>query len=350
MASASILLVVAVGIVGLFAVYNAFHFVLFFLAAHPKDASQIGRELNEFEQRQLVEWAPVPSDFLKHDDENRTYDDVFGAYRGEHANYSTCVFPRASFTHPYYAEYLLLEPAEGMRLLDLGCGSGAAACYLASKCSVDIVAVTNSAVQADICRRKFASYDGRVRVIVGDFDDLDLADGSFDAIYALESIGYTKDLDAWLARCWRMLRPGGRLLIRSPGSLDSCRREQDYRNVTAFFENWRYNFFGANLLVFKLRRLGFDHIRYRQLPFWAWGMTLNFIQHLLLWKFRLRMRTMVELERIIWRTSKVFVFGNAYNIVLATKPVAPSVSITDAAGAARRPHEAHAPSRPAAAV
>ena len=58
------------------------------------------------------------------------------------------------------------------------------------------------------------------------------------------------------------LRPGGRLLIRSPGSLDTCRREQDYRNVTAFFENWRYNFFGANLLVFKMRRHGFDRIRF----------------------------------------------------------------------------------------
>jgi hypothetical protein len=30
------------------------------------------------------------------------------------------------------------------------------------------------------------------------------------------------------------------------------------------------------------------------------------------------------LERIIWRTSKVFVFGNPYNTVLATKPEAPS--------------------------
>jgi SAM-dependent methyltransferase len=320
--SAWVLLVGTTIIVGLFVAYNALHYVLFRLAAHPKDAGELGRQLNEFERRQLVEWVPAANDFLKHDDENRTYDDVFGPYRGEHDNYSTCVFPRASFTHPYYADYLLLEPAARTRLLDLGCGSGAAACYLAETCDVDIVTVTNSAVQADICRRKFAKYDGRVRVVVADFDRLDLEDESFDAIYALESIGYTKDLDAWLARCWRMLRPGGRLLIRSPGSLDACRREQDYRNVTAFFENWRYNFFGANLLVFKLRRAGFDRIRYRQLPFWAWGMTWNFIQHLLLWKFRLRMRTMVELERIIWRTSKVFVFGNAYNIVLASKPAA----------------------------
>jgi SAM-dependent methyltransferase len=312
-------LVIATIVVGLFAAYNLFHYILFLLVTHPKDAGHIGHKLNEFEQRQLVEWTPKVADFLKHDDENRTYDEVFGPYRGEHDNYSSCVFPRAIFSHPYDADRALLKLADGMRLLDLGCGSGAAAYDLASRYNVEILCVTNSAVQANICRRKFEKFCGRVRVIVADFDSLELPDESFDAIYALESIGYTKDLDAWLARCWRSLKPGGRLLIRSPGSLDACRREHDYRSVTAFFENWRYNFLGANLLVFKMRQLGFDPIHYRQLPFWAWGLTYNFIQHLLLWKFRLRMRTMVDLERIIWRTSKVFVFGNGYNIVLASK-------------------------------
>ena len=213
-----------------------------------------------------------------------------------------------------------------MRLLDLGCGSGAAAYYLASRRDIEIVGVTNSSVQADICRRKFSKLGGRGKVIVTDFDSLDLPSESFDAIYALESIGYTKNLDAWLARCWRMLKPGGRLLIRSPGSLDHCRRKEDYLSVTAFFDNWRYNFVGANLLVYKMRRLGFNPIRYRRLPFWAWGLTWNFIQHLVLWKYRLKMRTFVELERIIWRTSKVFIFGNPYNTVLATKPEAVSCS------------------------
>jgi hypothetical protein len=28
----------------------------------------------------------------------------------------------------------------------------------------------------------------------------------------------------------------------------------------------------------------------------------------------------VDLEKIIWRTSKTFVFGNGYNIVLAKRP------------------------------
>ena len=180
--------------------------------------------------------------------------------------------------------------------------------------------VTNSTAQAEICQRKFAKFGGRLRVIIADFDALELPEQSFDAIYAFESIGYSKDLDGWLERCLRMLKPGGKLLIRSPASLENCRREQDYRNVTAFFDNWRYNFVGANLLVNRLRHLGFGSIRYRQLPFWSWGLTWNFIQHVVLWKFRLKMRTMVDMERIIWRTSKAFVFGNAYNTVLAVKP------------------------------
>jgi hypothetical protein len=88
-------------VISLFVSYNVFHYVLFLLVTQPKDASKIGHELNQFEQRQLIEWTPQPIDFLKHDDEKRTYDDVFGAYRDEQANYITCVFPRVAFSHLY---------------------------------------------------------------------------------------------------------------------------------------------------------------------------------------------------------------------------------------------------------
>jgi len=302
-----------------FALYNLFHYVLFLLVTHPRSACDIGHDLNEFEQRQLVEWRPHLDDFRKHDDEQRSYDDVFGTYLGGHDNYSTCVFPRTLFANPYDADFVLLSLRDGMRILDLGCGTGAAAKFFASRCDVEIVGVTNSPVGAEICRRRFAQFGDRVRVLVADFDALDLPENSFDAICSFETIGYSRDVDAWLRRCHRMLKPGGKLLVRSPGCLEKCRREQDFCNVTAFFENWRYDFFGANLLVNKLRPIGFGSIRYRQLPFWAWGLTWNFIQHALLWKFRLKMRSMIDMERIIWRTSKAFVLGNAYSTVLAVK-------------------------------
>src|ERR1700752_3191218 len=133
-------------VIALFVAYNAFHYVLFLLVTRPRDASKIGHELNQFERRQLIEWTPRPRDFLLHDDEKRTYDDVFGTYRDEQANYSTCVFPRVVFSRTYEAEYVLLKPKDGMRLLDLGCGSGAAATSLASRRETKIVCVTTPSV------------------------------------------------------------------------------------------------------------------------------------------------------------------------------------------------------------
>ena len=200
--------------IGIFIAYTLLHYILFLLATRPRNASDIGHELNEFERRQLVEWVPKAVDFLKHDDEHRTYDDVFGSYRSALDHYCTCVFPRTIFSHAYMADDLLLQLQDGMRLLDLGCGSGAAADYFATRHQVAIVCVTNSPVQGDICRRRFQKFGGSVRVIVIDFDKLDLDEETFDTIYAFESVGYSKNIDAWLERCWRMLKPGGRLLIR----------------------------------------------------------------------------------------------------------------------------------------
>jgi hypothetical protein len=83
-----------------------------------------------------------------------------------------------------------------------------------------------------------------------------------------------------------------------------------------------------------MRQAGFGSIRYRQVPFWAWGLTWNYLQLMWLWKFKFKMRTFVNLERIIWRTSKAFVYGNPYNLVLAFKPAVESSAFLPALMAA----------------
>ncbi len=129
----------------------------------------------------------------------------------------------------------------------------------------------------------------------------------------------------WRASCACSSREGACCCVRRAVST-AADSEQDYLNVSAFFHNWGYNFLGANVLVYKLRRIGFGPIRYRQVPFLAWGFTWNYLGLMLLWKYRLKMRTFIDLERIIWRTSKGFVFGNPYNLVLAFKPPAAATS------------------------
>jgi hypothetical protein len=50
-------LILGVIMVGLFAAYNLFHYMLFFLVTHPRDAGDIGHALNEFE------WTSKAGDF-----------------------------------------------------------------------------------------------------------------------------------------------------------------------------------------------------------------------------------------------------------------------------------------------
>ena len=165
--------------------------------------------------------------------------------------------------------YVLLKPVrDGMRFLDLGCGSGAAAYYLASPVQRrNRVRDEFRLMQADICRRKFEKFNGRVRVVVCRLRS-PRTDGR------VVSTRSTRSSRSATPRTWTpgwraaggSLKPGGRLLDTFTGiALDALSVESmTIRSVTAFFENWRYNFLGANLLVFKLRRLGFHPIRYRQ--------------------------------------------------------------------------------------
>src|SRR4051812_13801206 len=51
-------------VIGILIIYTLLHYILFLLATHPRHASDIGHELNEFERRQLVQWVPKAADFL----------------------------------------------------------------------------------------------------------------------------------------------------------------------------------------------------------------------------------------------------------------------------------------------
>ena len=80
---------------------------------------------------------------------------MFGAYRDERTNYSTCVFPRAPFASDYDLENLLLQPRIGMWLLDLGCGSGDAAEDFASRHKVRETCASFRTVKAKPRGRKY---------------------------------------------------------------------------------------------------------------------------------------------------------------------------------------------------
>lgn len=95
--------------------------------------------------------------------------------------------------------------------LDAGCGVGGSSRHLARKLDCKVLGVTLSPVQRDLAERR-SEGEARVRFRVADATSLDVADGSFDLVWALESAEHMPDKAAFIREASRLLRPGGQLL------------------------------------------------------------------------------------------------------------------------------------------
>lgn len=96
------------------------------------------------------------------------------------------------------------------RVLDLGCGPGRIAAYLAEK-GVDVFGIDLSPGMVEVARK----LHPHLRFEVGTMTALDLADGSVAGICAWYSIVHVPDghLPAALAELHRVLEPGGHVVL-----------------------------------------------------------------------------------------------------------------------------------------
>lgn len=108
----------------------------------------------------------------------------------------------------------------GMRVLDIGCGSGNPACRLAEEQQADVLGITTSAigVEASRDRARVRGLDsgrarGRVTIERRDGTATGLADESFDRVWVMESSHLMPDRAALIRECARVLRPQGRLVL-----------------------------------------------------------------------------------------------------------------------------------------
>lgn len=101
-----------------------------------------------------------------------------------------------------------------LRVLDVGCGTGAPARAMAREFGVEVLGITTSAVGVEAATAR-AAEAGLDHVSFEQRDGMDngLPDESFDVVWALESSHLMRDRDAVLAECTRVLRPGGRLVL-----------------------------------------------------------------------------------------------------------------------------------------
>jgi ubiquinone/menaquinone biosynthesis C-methylase UbiE len=104
-------------------------------------------------------------------------------------------------------------PLEGKDVLEVGCGRGGGAAYVARYLKPrQMVGMDCTVSSIDFARRHFSGQQN-LRFKQGDAHDLPFENESFDAIVNIESAQHYKDINRFLAEVHRVLRPGGHLLI-----------------------------------------------------------------------------------------------------------------------------------------
>lgn len=139
-------------------------------------------------------------------------DEVYRSVWGEHVHHGLWRTGRESPAEAtealvdLVAERLGLAP--GQTAVDIGCGYGATAARLAERHNVAVTGLTISAAQARI-----AAARANVVCLRRDWLDNGLPAAAFDRAYAIESSEHMVDKARFFAEAFRVLKPGGRLVV-----------------------------------------------------------------------------------------------------------------------------------------
>ena len=101
------------------------------------------------------------------------------------------------------------------RVLDLGCGYGSAARYLAANFGCNVTATNISQKELELARIRSseAGLDHLLSFEYGDFHHLEYPDASFDVVWSQDAFLHAADKMTVLSECRRVLRPGGSLVF-----------------------------------------------------------------------------------------------------------------------------------------
>lgn len=125
------------------------------------------------------------------------------------------------------------NPDATKHILDVGCGTGQTASYIAENYGCSITALDKNEIMLEKANKRFTSLKLPIHAIIGDIEQLQFDDDSFDFILSESVLAFTT-ISVALSELKRVLKPDG-TLIAVEIVLEQQLPKSEWREITEFY-------------------------------------------------------------------------------------------------------------------
>jgi cyclopropane fatty-acyl-phospholipid synthase-like methyltransferase len=140
----------------------------------------------------------------------------------------------------------IAEIKEGEKILDAGCGVGGSSVWLAreKKCFVTGISLNVRQIKKANLLTEKSGLAGKVFFEQKDYNNTSYPNNSFDVVWGIESVCYADDKSKFLKEAYRILKPGGRLIIGDFFKKEKL-EDKEARLVQKMAHGWAINDFAS---------------------------------------------------------------------------------------------------------
>jgi len=147
-------------------------------------------------------------------------------------------------------------------VLDAGCGIGGTSLFLSNNigCRVHGISLSPHQIDQALLNKEALDKNNLTSFSFQDYTNTDFKENTFDVVIAMESAMYSEPKDAFLKESFRILKPGGRLLVADYFTRDT-RNKLEVETLNKWGSTWMINeFISEKRYLANLEKIGYKNV------------------------------------------------------------------------------------------